>query len=107
MNISFTNAAKAKLKEILEMDENRYIKLKYDTDGCGCVMSGVTVLWLVKDLDEDDMKIDTNFVPVYVERSKLVFLDDELQIDYHGQKQIFMLKSPMQIYNPRMSCIVK
>ncbi|MED1438238.1 iron-sulfur cluster biosynthesis family protein [Aeribacillus composti] len=107
MNISFTNAAKAKLKEILEMNENRYIKLKYDTDGCGCVMSGVTALWLVKDLDEDDMKIDTNFVPVYVERSKLVFLDDELQIDYHGQKQIFMLKSPMQIYNPRMSCIVK
>ncbi|REJ14686.1 MAG: heme biosynthesis protein HemY, partial [Bacillaceae bacterium] len=42
MNISFTNAAKAKLKEILEMNENRYIKLKYDTDGCGCVMSGVT-----------------------------------------------------------------
>lgn len=107
MNISFTDQAVKKLMKELAAAENRYVKLKYETDGCGCVMSGVPVLWLVKEIEEGDMKIDTNFVPVYVEKAKLIFLDDELKIDYHEQKQIFTLKSPSQIYNSRMRCIVK
>lgn len=107
MNISFTDQAVKKLMKELATAENRYVKLKYETDGCGCVMTGVPVLWLVKEIEEGDMKIATNFVPVYVEKAKLIFLDDELKIDYHEQKQIFTLTSPSQIYNPRMSCIVK
>lgn len=107
MKIIFTERAEKKLKEKLQKHEGYHLKLKYDTDGCGCVVSGVTALWLVKELDGDDERIETNFVPIYVEKSKAIFLDEEMKIDFNEVAHTYMLISPRQILNPRMSCIVK
>jgi uncharacterized protein YqkB len=109
MQVTFTKEAIEQLTPKLEVNKNRALKLKYDTEGCGCVMSGVTVLWLVEveELEEDDIKIETNAAPLFVEKTKMVFLDEQLTISFNQSANCFMLKSPSHILNPRMSLLVK
>lgn len=107
MQVTFTKEAIEQLTPKLNENSERLLKLKYDTEGCGCVMSGVTALWLVEELDQGDIKLNTNHVPLLVEKTKMVFLDEELTISYNETAKSFMLKSPSQILNPRMSLLVK
>jgi uncharacterized protein YqkB len=107
MQVTFTKEAIEKLTPKLEANKNRVLKLKYDTEGCGCVMSGVTVLWLIEEPEADDIKLETNAAPLFVEKTKMVFLEEQLTISYNQTANCFMLKSPSQILNPRMSLLVK
>ena len=102
MNITVTEKAVKKIEERKGQSAG-FLKLKYDTEGCGCVVSGVTALWLVKELDEDDQEILTNAGPIYIEKSKAVFLDENLKIDFSESSNTFQLKSPNEYLNPRMS----
>ncbi|PLS15362.1 heme biosynthesis protein HemY [Bacillus sp. M6-12] len=102
MKIEWTESAEKAIREKTGV-KSGLMKLKYDTDGCGCVVSGVTALWLVSTLDEDDERIETNNGPIYIEKSKAIFLDDVMKIDFVPEVNSFQLKSPNQILNPRMS----
>ncbi|WP_035097684.1 iron-sulfur cluster biosynthesis family protein [Anoxybacteroides tepidamans] len=102
MNITFTEKAMQQLELILSQ-KNKQLKLKYDTDGCGCVVNGVPTLWLVDHADEDDVAVATNYIPILLEKSRLVFYDDTMTIDVVDGAGCFQLKSPNQILNPRMS----
>ncbi|MCM3652209.1 iron-sulfur cluster biosynthesis family protein [Metabacillus litoralis] len=107
MQLTFTEEAIEQLAPKMEENKNKILKLKYDTEGCGCVMSGVTALWLVEEQDKNDVKLETNAVPILVEKTKMVFLDEQLTITYNQTANCFMLKSPSQILNPRMNLLVK
>ncbi|WP_044896433.1 iron-sulfur cluster biosynthesis family protein [Bacillus alveayuensis] len=107
MKITFTNKAIAKLLETVNNEQDCYVKLKYDTEGCGCTVSGIASLWIVKDIDDEDLRIKTNFLPVYVEKSEWIFFDEDMKIDFHESAHTYMLMSPQQVLNPRMSCVVK
>jgi uncharacterized protein YqkB len=102
MKITITDTASKKIEEKIGQQQG-YLKLKYDTEGCGCVVSGVTALWLVGEIDEDDRKIETSVGPIYIEKSKEVFLNDNLKIDFSPNANSFQLKSPNEFLNPRMS----
>jgi uncharacterized protein YqkB len=102
MNIEWTKRAEQKISEKWD-GQSGYLKLKYDTEGCGCVVSGVTALWLVNELEDGDEKIETNVIPIYVERSKMIFLEDIMKIDFVPEANSFQLKSPNGILNPRMA----
>ncbi|WP_453995224.1 iron-sulfur cluster biosynthesis family protein [Bacillus nitroreducens] len=104
MNITFTERAIEKLNLNIH-NQDKQLKLKYETDGCGCVMSGVTALWLVDSGDEDDLTLETNYQPILVEKSKMVFLDEEMTIDFIETANCYMLKSPNQILNPRLRLV--
>lgn len=105
MEINITAAAANKINERIAGREG-YIKLKYDTEGCGCAVSGVIALWFVPELDEDDISIETNNQTVYIEKAKTVFFDEKMTIDFSGEANCFQLKSPQQILNGRMSFMV-
>jgi uncharacterized protein YqkB len=106
MEISITEAAANKLNErIAEREGN--LKLVYDTDGCGCGVNGVVALWFVPEVAEDEIAIQTNERTVYVEKSKIVFLDEQMKIDFSKITNCFQLKSPQQILNGHMSLIIK
>ncbi|TYR82509.1 iron-sulfur cluster biosynthesis family protein [Priestia megaterium] len=107
MNITFTNKAIEKVRGKHQADSPFFLKLKYDTDGCGCVVSGVTSLWIVDEKESDDIAIETNIGSVYVERTKQVFMDENMTVDYNESAHSFMLKCPSQILNPRMAFIDK
>ncbi|WP_174734230.1 iron-sulfur cluster biosynthesis family protein [Mesobacillus harenae] len=102
MQITITESAVNKLEK-KTAGKTGYLKLKYDTEGCGCVVSGVSALWLVNELENGDFEIETNFGPIYIEKSKEVFFEDQMTIDYTDSANCFQLKSPNQYINPRMS----
>ena len=106
MDIVFTDQAIEKLK-VYEIAGEQILKLKYDTEECGCVMCGVPFLWIVDQKEDDDLVIETNIGPVLVEKSKMVFFDEKLKIDFVDSANCYKLSSPNQIINPRMRLIEK
>lgn len=106
MEISITERAQERIEKLIK-DKQGYVKLKYDSDECGCVMCGVTNLWLVSDLESDDYEVKTDRGSIYIEKSKEVFLDEDLTIDFNEKTFCFILKSPNQYLNPRMSFVDK
>ncbi|WP_028401761.1 iron-sulfur cluster biosynthesis family protein [Ectobacillus panaciterrae] len=103
MRITITEEAEGKINELINGQEGM-IKLKYETEGCGCVMSGVPTLWYVgAPKSDDDIIIETNYRPVLMEKSKRVFFDEELKIDFSKTANTFQLKSPGQIFNGTMA----
>lgn len=108
IKFTITPEAEKRIQRIAD-GKNLLLKLKYETDGCGCTLSGVPALELIneQDIDQDDVTFETNSIPVLMEKSKLIFFDDELKIDFSEESQSFRLVSPSQILNGRMRCIVK
>lgn len=104
MKITITPRAAVKLAEKLQ-GKAGYIKLKYDTEGCGCIVNGVSALWLVKELEKDDHEVQTDFTSIYVEPSKEIFLAEEMTIDYREQSRCFQLKNKYEYLNPRLAFI--
>lgn len=104
MEIKITDSAAQKINEKLP-GKPGFLKLKYETEGCGCVVSGVTALWFVDELDEDDQAIQTNDLTIHIEKSKAVFLDENMTIDFSDSANTFQLRSPNQILNGRMSFV--
>ncbi|TCJ05590.1 iron-sulfur cluster biosynthesis family protein [Cytobacillus praedii] len=102
MEIIVTEEAEKKIKAKID-GQNGYLKLKYDTEGCGCVVSGVSALWLVNELADDDHEVHTNIGSIYIEKSKEVFFEETMTIAFSEKANCFQLKSPNQYLNPRMS----
>jgi uncharacterized protein YqkB len=106
VEINITAAAVEKINERTE-GRKGYLKLKYDTDGCGCAVNGVVALWFVPEIADDEIAIETNDRTVYVEKSKMIFYDEQMKIDFSQVANCFQLKSPQQILNGHMSLIMK
>ncbi|MED3571761.1 iron-sulfur cluster biosynthesis family protein [Cytobacillus praedii] len=103
MEIIVTEEAEKKIKAKRSGKNSSHLKLKYDTEGCGCVVSGVAALWLVNELEDDDHEIHTNIGSIYIEKSKEVFFEETMTIAFSEKANCFQLKSPNQYLNPRMS----
>lgn len=67
----------------------------------------MAALWFTGDTDQDEVKITTNNRPVYIEKQKLVFFDEQMKIDFSSSTNTFQLKSPQQILNAHMGFIIK
>ncbi|MBE3571002.1 MAG: iron-sulfur cluster biosynthesis family protein [Bacillales bacterium] len=105
MNITITEKAAEALKQKMKTPSS-YIKLHYDTEGCGCSIDGVPVLWLVDSKTKEDEVVETNKYPILVEKSKKLFFDDCLTIDWNPNGT-FQLKSANEILNGWMSLVDK
>lgn len=83
------------------------IKIVYDTEGCGCAVNGVVLLWHTRSMSsEDRIGYDQEVRIVYAARQE-VFFEDQLKLDYNSIGQAFVLKSNNQIYNAALSIIDK
>jgi uncharacterized protein YqkB len=100
MELVFTEAALERLKKKIQ-EKKGYLKLKHDTEGCGCVVSGVAALWLVDETEKEDTKIQTNGPDIYMDYNTEVFFDNKMTIDAAVGNH-FSLKSPGEILNPSM-----
>jgi uncharacterized protein YqkB len=102
MKLKITEEASNKLSEKIS-GEQGYVKLKYDIDGCGCAVNGVAALWFESEKNEEEQQIETGGIPIYIEKAKEVFFDEEMTLDYKASNGCFQLKSPNEYLNPRMS----
>ncbi|EOO26769.1 cytoplasmic protein [Bacillus cereus VD133] len=106
MYVTVTDAAYKKIIDTIP-SEAKYIKLFYDNESCGCVMNGIIDLVAVSEKDERDVDIESNSLTFIADRTKLVFMDDQLTIDLHPSGGRFQLKSPSQFYNPNMKLHIR
>lgn len=85
--------------------EAGYVKLIYDTDGCGCAVNGVTALWLVKERGSFDADLPNNAsLPMLIDRHQTVFYEDHMKLDAGTVAGSFVLSSPQQIYSTHVVC---
>ncbi|WP_191991726.1 iron-sulfur cluster biosynthesis family protein [Bacillus aerolatus] len=89
-----------------KLEGGKLLKLYYDTEGCGCGVNGIPVLWIVDEPSAGDVEIQTNAMPVLVEKAQMLFYADRLTIDVSGSNQ-YRLSSPEEILNGRMNVIKK
>ena len=106
MQLTITEAAARRIAEKTE-GKKGYLKLKYDTEGCGCAVNGVAALWFVPELEQYDMALNTDGGTIYIEEAKMIFFDEEMKIDFSSSTNCFQLKSPQQILNGHMSLMIK
>ncbi|MCQ6560202.1 iron-sulfur cluster biosynthesis family protein [Paenibacillus mendelii] len=101
MHFTFTPAAVEQLSGYLK-DGERSLKLLYDTEGCGCVVSGVPALQLIQAPDQDDRQGAGDPYGVWYEPRYEVFFEPRLKIDFDRTRHTFSLKSDNQIYTVHM-----
>jgi uncharacterized protein YqkB len=100
MELIFTEEAIERLNRKVAGKEG-VLKLKHDTEGCGCIVSGVSALWLVNHPEEHDLRIKTNGPVVFMDSHTELFFDQKMMID--GAKgNHFMLKSDSETLNPSL-----
>ncbi|GIN67850.1 hypothetical protein J41TS2_32710 [Bacillus sonorensis] len=107
MQLHITEQAKQSIQQATEAYPDKKMQLRYDTEGCGCAVSGIPVIWLTDELAGECELLETNGAPVYIQSSQKVFFDEKMTIDYYEKAGTLMLKSPAQMFSPRMSILVK
>ncbi|MGF7030560.1 uncharacterized protein YqkB [Paenibacillus mucilaginosus] len=105
MSIQFTEAAQSAIAKV--RGSQGYIKLAYDSEGCGCSVSGVPTLWIVDEAGLFDLVKQGEPFDVLMEQKHEVFFEDAMKVDYQEIGHIFSLKSSGQIYNARMQLVDK
>jgi uncharacterized protein YqkB len=105
MEIIVTETAAKKLAERTAGKQGVF-KIEYDTENC-CSVNGTAMLWFIDQPSDLDQKIQTNGLPVYMEKSKTIFFDEQMTIDYVASRGCFQLKSSNQFFNPSMGLIDK
>lgn len=101
IHIQFTEEASQAIRQKLR-HENIKLKLVYDTEGCGCAVSGIPTLITINEIKEE-VKADCDAFPVYYDEQQAVFFEDQLIIDINSNAYgVYVLKSKGQIYSNHM-----
>jgi len=104
MNITITERAADKLLSTMD-PQSTALKLLYDTDGCGCAVNGVPMLYPLDRTEpaEEEETAAAAPVAIFFETRQKVFFEEQLTLDFHPEKKVFVLKSDNQYYNPSIS----
>jgi uncharacterized protein YqkB len=106
MHITFTDQAVEQLGGSMQSGSGE-IKLVYDSEGCGCAVSGVPTLWIVDRAEQQELRAEGTPYGLIYEKKHEVYFEDNLILDYDSARRAFMLKSRGQIYNADMRLIDK
>lgn len=101
MHIIFSKAAVDRLTPYLT-DNKSELKLLHDTEGCGCVVSGVPALQLIAEPSVDDKLAQGEPFAFYYEPRHEVYYEPKMRIDYDPARDSFSLKSDSQIYTTNL-----
>ncbi len=104
MHLAFSDSAAKRLAPLLK-DGGKHLKLLHDTEGCGCVVSGVPALQLIDEPSVDDRLAQGEPFSFYYEPRHEVYYEPSMRIDFHADKQAFSLKSDSQIYTLHLRLI--
>lgn len=99
MQVDVTPEAAQQLKA--EIGDGGLFQLIYDSEGCGCAVSGVPALWKIGNAPDDAVVAVrlSNSVEIIYEPRHEVFFEDRLKLDYVPERRAFKLSSDSQIYH--------
>ncbi|MBW7456506.1 iron-sulfur cluster biosynthesis family protein [Paenibacillus sepulcri] len=101
MHFTFTPSAVEQLSEQIK-DDDRSLRLMYDTEGCGCAVNGVPTLQLIKAPAADNKLGEGDPFSVWYDPNDEVFFEPSLRIDFDKSRHAFSLKSDNQIYTTNL-----
>ncbi|HWO75762.1 MAG TPA: iron-sulfur cluster biosynthesis family protein [Bacillus sp. (in: firmicutes)] len=105
MFITITEKASTEIEKKLKTKES-VLRLHYDTEGCGCAVSGVPTLYLEQTSKPGDHQAESNAkVRIFYNPQHQIFLGDRLTIDFSEKANTFQLKTPNEMLSPRMKLI--
>ena len=104
MKITITESASKELHKRIG-NHKGYLKIFYDTDGCGCGPGVFTLLFVTAIDENNDIVFESNNLPIIIEKSHLIYLDDELTIDCSNTTNFLKLSSPQETYNGALTFI--
>ncbi|HEY2492216.1 MAG TPA: iron-sulfur cluster biosynthesis family protein [Paenibacillus sp.] len=96
MNIQLTPLAKERLHTSLG-DRPGYVKLFYDTEGCGC--DGITVLLIINEPDIGDIKVETGLIPLLINPQQEIYYEEFMILDADPNYPSFKLSSNSMVYS--------
>ncbi|UCZ54541.1 iron-sulfur cluster biosynthesis family protein [Bacillus shivajii] len=104
MNIYITESAETELLSRRPELTSNLLLIKFDIDGCGCVVSGVSKLIEVKEISEGEelLLCNSKCLKVAVQTQYKWAYDNTIIIEYSTTAKMFQLKSPNEMLNPRM-----
>ncbi|PAV29563.1 hypothetical protein CIL05_11915 [Virgibacillus profundi] len=107
MHLTITPEAKV-LLDRLNTDNNHYLVLWYDTEGCGCGVNGIPTIRFTNEKDPLDIKVENEVYPILIHKQQATFFAEDMKLDVKGE--MFRLSSPEGILNPFISaqsvCVV-
>ncbi|GAB3052428.1 iron-sulfur cluster biosynthesis family protein [Virgibacillus ainsalahensis] len=100
MQLSITAEAKEKLSQ-LNRNNNQYLLLWYDIDGCGCGVSGVPMIGFTDGSGINSIEVKNDSYPTLINKDQAVFFEENMKLSVVNGS--FRLSSPEGILNPFIS----
>lgn len=100
MNLTITEVALEKLK-VLNSENQKYLLLLYDNDGCDCSVSGIPTIRFTDKKKEKDRDVTCSEYDVIVDSFHEMFFELQVKLDFIGNG--FRLSSPAGMLNPIIS----
>ncbi|MEC2343204.1 iron-sulfur cluster biosynthesis family protein [Paenibacillus barengoltzii] len=99
------NAAAKKLIDDKLAGQPGLLRLVYDTENCGCGMSGVPVLNIVSEPGPYDIPMDNEAYPFWIDKMQAVFFEEELSLKGEEATGTFRLDGPSQFYKSNIPLV--
>lgn len=77
-------------------------RLVYDSEGCGCAVSGVPALWAASASAPGDVPADSQTLTIWHDPRHTLFFEDHLRISWLPDRGSFALSGDGQIYTTRL-----
>lgn len=97
MKISLDFAAENLIREALG-DQPGLVRLVYDTENCGCGMSGIPGLQLASQPGAYDLPVENDVFPFWIDRMQAVFFEDQLLLTGEKTGKTLRLDGISQFY---------
>ncbi len=98
MHIDYTGSAIQQIRQDFAK-QPIYMKLVMDTEGCGCALNGVPVLWIIDQPESSDVAAHSTAFPTYYVSQQAYLFDDHMKISIHEERHSYILSSSQQIYH--------
>ncbi|MFD1179427.1 iron-sulfur cluster biosynthesis family protein [Paenibacillus puldeungensis] len=104
MKITLDAAAEKMISKVMA-GRPGMLRLVYDTENCGCGMSGVPTLHLVSKPGAYDIPIENSPYPFWIDQMQAVFFENELSLQGEENTRTFRLDGPSQFYTSNIFLI--
>ncbi|MED4957537.1 iron-sulfur cluster biosynthesis family protein [Paenibacillus macerans] len=104
MKVTLNTAAEKLIRTSLA-DKPGMLRIVYDTENCGCGMSGVPGLQLVSKPGDYDIPLENDAYPFWIDRMQAVFFEEELTLSGEETTETFRLDGRSQFYKSNIRLV--
>ncbi|MGG6314411.1 iron-sulfur cluster biosynthesis family protein [Paenibacillus macerans] len=104
MKMTLTATAEKLISDALA-DRPGMLRLVYDTENCGCGMSGVPGVHIVREPGAYDIPMESAPYPFWIDKMQAVFFENELTLKAEETGGTLRLDGPSQFYKSNIRLV--